>query len=94
MTQFERALIEAAKEAAGNFKDSELRRECERIAETIRLPYWDWTNPKVPSLLTEAMVTVLDYKSGESKNIRNPFLDYKYTVCVERAYISGAAVWM
>lgn len=42
MRQFELALIQAARTAAAAFQDDELRAQYAQVAETIRLPYWDW----------------------------------------------------
>jgi hypothetical protein len=80
LRQFELALQDAARTAAGAFSDRKLRRQFEGVAETIRLPYWDWTNPAVPELLTARSVTVLDVETGEPTQIRNPFGMYEYTV--------------
>ena len=51
-------------------------------ASSIRLPFWDWTNPRLPALITTNWVTVLDFDTGQPTRIRNPFLNYEYVVSV------------
>lgn len=80
LRQFELALIQAARTAASMFEDSDLRSQYTSLAETIRLPYWDWTNPRVPGILTARTLTVLDWQNGVPTTIRNPFDLYQYTV--------------
>jgi len=92
LRQFELGLIESAKEAAANFQDRTLRSQFEDLAETIRLPYWDWTNPSIPNLLTARSVTVLDFETGEPTSIRNPLGAYQYTVSEHTAVCCWAVV--
>lgn len=66
--------------AADAFEDEGLRSQYASVAEAIRLPYWDWTNPRVPQLMTARTVTVLDRRTGEPTTISNPFGPYQYTV--------------
>jgi hypothetical protein len=49
------------------------------LAEELRLPYWDWTAPSVPDILTVNRVTVLDV-NGQPTQIRNPFFSYTFVV--------------
>jgi hypothetical protein len=78
LRQFELALIDAARIAASNFQSATLRRQYEQMAEAIRLPFWDWTNPEVPNLLTARSATVLDFETGQPTTTRNPFGFYEY----------------
>lgn len=60
-------------------EDRSLRRQYTSLASTCRLPYWDWTKPNLPSLLTASTVLVLD-ESGNEVETRNPFTPYQYVV--------------
>lgn len=42
LRQFELALLDSARVAASQFRDQDLRKQYEAVAETIRIPYWDW----------------------------------------------------
>lgn len=82
LRQFELALLDSAKVAASAFTDEALRTQFTAVAEAIRLPYYDWTNPRVPDILTASRVTVLDTETGQPTQIRNPLGAYEYTVSV------------
>lgn len=60
-------------------EDRTLRRKYTSLASSCRLPYWDWTRPNLPSLLTASTVLVLD-EAGNEVEARNPFTPYQYVV--------------
>lgn len=81
MKMFENLLIKTCYEVAERLQDRELREQYTSVAETCRLPYWDWTKSRLPSILTSARVTVLD-EDGGLVEARNPFAGYQYVVSV------------
>lgn len=64
---------------ADRFESRRLRSDYQGVAETCRLPYWDWTKPNLPKILTDRSVTVLD-EHGAEVEVRNPFAPYQYVV--------------
>lgn len=71
---------------ADRFENRRLRSDYQGVADTCRLPYWDWTKSNLPKILTDRSVTVLD-EHGAEVEVRNPFAPYQYVV--SHALLSG-----
>lgn len=90
MLAFERALMAAAARAARKFTSPVLQSSYGAMAAAIRLPYWDWTQPRVPALLVDNHVMVVDWE-GKPLKVDNPFGLYKYTVISMHSLRAAAA---
>lgn len=89
MKMFEDALIKTCQDVAERIEDRSVRRQYTSLASSCRLPYWDWTRPNLPSLLTASTVLVLD-ESGAEVETRNPFTPYQYVASTGTGRQAGA----
>ncbi|KAL8742761.1 MAG: hypothetical protein Q9190_004809 [Brigantiaea leucoxantha] len=73
---FEQILWNNAQQIATAYPTA-LREEYQQAANTLRLPYWDWSiNPTMPAEVSQPMITV----NGPfgSRNIVNPLYNYTF----------------
>lgn len=85
MKMFEDYLIKTCFKVADRFQDRSLREEYQGVAESCRLPYWDWTKSRLPNIITASRVQVID-EDGSNIEVRNPFAGYQYVVSAERSF--------
>ncbi|PVI01667.1 Di-copper centre-containing protein [Periconia macrospinosa] len=81
---FEQILHDRAVDIANEYPAGEARDNARKVADTIRLPYWDWAmNPPksdegvMPESLRRQTVSIT-YPNGTKGQIRNPLLQYNF----------------
>ncbi|KAF2019200.1 Di-copper centre-containing protein [Aaosphaeria arxii CBS 175.79] len=90
---FEQVLSQKAVEVAAEFEDEATKARYQAIAETLRLPYWDWAKRTVEGerILPTSIAgptAVVTFPNGTEAEVENPLLLYRFNPLKEEYFSS------
>ncbi len=80
MLLYEQHLQSNCRAVARRFVNGEHRTQALYVCDLLRAPFWDYSHSGIPSLLTDAAVTVYDSTGKNLISITNPISGFCYRV--------------